>query len=169
MSESETETTLPRDQRISSKAAGEACSECESSNEVQSENSKDCAPEPTAVVTDDAWGLSATDRYFALCLGSVLLLLLVAHGWRLSSSGTESIEVRRLENRSYEFTLDVNTATWVEWMQLEGIGEKLAVRIVEDREASGPFSSIDEVTRVRGIGPKTLERIRPYLICTDCP
>jgi DNA uptake protein ComE-like DNA-binding protein len=34
---------------------------------------------------------------------------------------------------------------------------------VESREAEGPFADLEELRRVRGIGPKTLERIRPYL------
>jgi competence ComEA-like helix-hairpin-helix protein len=42
--------------------------------------------------------------------------------------------------------------------QLRGIGEALAIRIVENREAVGPFSSIDDLQRVPGIGPKTVEK-----------
>jgi competence protein ComEA len=48
-------------------------------------------------------------------------------------------------------------------MQLPGIGETLAHRIVETRETGGPFPSPDDLRRVRGIGPKKLEEIRPYL------
>jgi competence protein ComEA len=48
-------------------------------------------------------------------------------------------------------------------MQLPEIGEALAKGIVESREQDGPFASHDDLDRVRGIGPKTLERIRPYL------
>lgn len=64
---------------------------------------------------------------------------------------------------NYVFTIDVNSATWVEWAQLPGIGETLARRIVADREEHGPFRSIDDVVRVRGIGQKTLARFRPHL------
>jgi competence protein ComEA len=51
----------------------------------------------------------------------------------------------------------------VEWLQLPAIGETLARRIVEDREQRGPFDSLEDVTRVRGIGPGTFAQIRPYL------
>ncbi|MEZ6123969.1 MAG: helix-hairpin-helix domain-containing protein [Planctomycetaceae bacterium] len=61
------------------------------------------------------------------------------------------------------FRVEVNSATWVEWTQLDGIGSKTAFRIIADREQNGPFRSIDDLQRVDGIGPITLERIRPHL------
>lgn len=47
---------------------------------------------------------------------------------------------------------------------LPGLGETLAKRIVASRESEGPFRDHDDLRRVRGIGPRTLERIRPYLL-----
>ena len=43
------------------------------------------------------------------------------------------------------------------------LGETLAKRIVSDREQNGPFRDFDDLRRVRGIGPRTLERLTPYL------
>ncbi len=57
----------------------------------------------------------------------------------------------------------MNTATWVEWIQLQGIGEMLAHRIVEDREQNVPYRSIDDLQRVKGIDPKIVEKLRPWL------
>lgn len=52
-----------------------------------------------------------------------------------------------------DFTpLDLNTATAAELMELPGIGEKLAERIVAYRAANGPFSSVEEIMEVEGIG-----------------
>jgi competence ComEA-like helix-hairpin-helix protein len=59
--------------------------------------------------------------------------------------------------------IDINTAGWHEWTQLPGIGDTLAQRIVADRQAYGPFRTIDDLTRVKGIGEKTLEKLRPYM------
>jgi competence protein ComEA len=84
--------------------------------------------------------------------------VVVQSGW-----GVQPIEIERLPERSLEFQLEINRATWVEWMQLEGIGETLAHRIVADRETNGPFVSIEDIGRVKGIGPKTIEKIRPWL------
>jgi competence ComEA-like helix-hairpin-helix protein len=59
--------------------------------------------------------------------------------------------------------LDVNRATAAELELLDGIGPKLAQAIVADRAAHGPFASIEELDRVRGIGPGLLARIREQL------
>jgi competence protein ComEA len=43
---------------------------------------------------------------------------------------------------------------------LSGIGPVLASRIVDARRARGPFTSWDDVLGLRGIGPKTIERMK---------
>jgi competence protein ComEA len=72
------------------------------------------------------------------------------------------IDVQQAEPRAIDFQLDINTAPWPEWTLLPGIGETLARRIVASRETEGPFRNHADVIRVPGIGPRTLERIRPY-------
>ncbi len=56
--------------------------------------------------------------------------------------------------------IDVNRAGPVDLETLPGIGPALAERIILDREAAGPYAHADELLRVRGIGPATLDRIR---------
>jgi len=56
--------------------------------------------------------------------------------------------------------IDVNAASTDELVRLPGVGEVLAARIVADREANGPFSSLDDLCRVSGIGPATVEGFR---------
>ena len=56
--------------------------------------------------------------------------------------------------------VDLNSATVAVLMSLPGIGEVKATSIVRYREANGPFSSVDELLAVNGIGPATLEGIR---------
>ncbi len=67
------------------------------------------------------------------------------------------------------FQLDVNSAAWPEWALLPGIGETLARRIVDHRERAGGFRSLEDVRRVRGLGPKTFARLRPYLVLGSPP
>lgn len=113
-----------------------------------------------------SWGLSQGDCWFLLVCGTVLCVLMGVHVWRLASGGRETIEVRHQpEGGNYVFQLDMNSATWVEWMQLDGVGEVTARRIVDDRESNGPFESIDDLDRVKGIGPATVEKLRPHLRC----
>ena len=95
----------------------------------------------------------------------VLGALAATVGWWFSQGGWQGrlIEVDRAEPRTAGFQVDLNTADWPELVQLPGIGETLAQRIVEDRTLQGPFLDHDDLMRVHGIGPKTLERVRPHL------
>jgi competence protein ComEA len=59
--------------------------------------------------------------------------------------------------------MDLNTASAPALQQLPGIGPALSGRILAYRQSHGPFAEVADITRVRGIGPKTLERITPML------
>ena len=107
--------------------------------------------------------LRRADQWFLGGLLCVLTALAGIHAARLQGWGPRGEPVRVLSPEGYVYTLDVNQATWVEWAQLDGIGETLARRIVQDRVDRGPFAEIDDVSRVKGIGPKTMENIRPHL------
>lgn len=61
------------------------------------------------------------------------------------------------------FTVNLNAAPPAELAQLPGLGPATARRIVTHRETNGPFTSHDDLLRVHGIGPVTLEQMRPYL------
>jgi competence protein ComEA len=60
--------------------------------------------------------------------------------------------------------LDVNLASAAELERLPGVGPALAARIVDVRAREGPFGSVDDLRRVRGVGGATLERLRPRLV-----
>jgi len=59
-----------------------------------------------------------------------------------------------------------NTATAPSLMRLPGVGRARAMDIVNAR-ADNPFDNAAELERIRGIGPKTVEKIEPYLIFED--
>ncbi len=56
--------------------------------------------------------------------------------------------------------VNVNTATAAELEELPGIGEVISQRIVDYRTANGPFTSVDQLLDVSGIGDAILESIR---------
>ncbi len=56
--------------------------------------------------------------------------------------------------------VNLNTADAAALQELPGVGPSLAERILEHREANGPFRSVDDLDDVPGIGPKSLEKMR---------
>lgn len=65
---------------------------------------------------------------------------------------------------SAQGVVNVNKASKEELMMLPGIGEKTAGNIIAYRQANGQFSSIDNLTRVKGFNRKKLDKIRQSLI-----
>jgi competence protein ComEA len=59
--------------------------------------------------------------------------------------------------------ININTASAAELDALPGIGAVLAQRIIDDRQANGPYASVDDLERVRGIGPALLASLRPLV------
>lgn len=56
--------------------------------------------------------------------------------------------------------LDLNRATQDDLQLLPGVGPTLAARILEDRQRRGAYRTVEELTRVPGIGPRKVEAIR---------
>jgi competence protein ComEA len=59
--------------------------------------------------------------------------------------------------------VNLNTATIDELMEINGVSQVLAERIVAYRDTNGDFLSLEDLMNVNGIGIKTYEKIRDYL------
>ncbi len=62
-----------------------------------------------------------------------------------------------------EKSLNINNATKSDLVKLPGIGEVLAENIIKYREENGKFDDINQLLKVKGIGKKKLEKIKPYI------
>lgn len=107
--------------------------------------------------------LNPTEQLAAAVLTAVALAS-VAFWWAWQGGATgRAIDVERAPAVPVSFVVNVNEADWPELSVLPGIGPVLAQRIVASREQDGPFRSVDDLRRVRGIGPITVERLRPHI------
>lgn len=124
---------------------------------------RDDNPTETSATPSPYWLRRADQAAVAV---AVLLGLGSMVGWWVAQGGLGGrlIEIEQAKPLDYRFQVDLNTAEWPELAQLSDIGPVLAGRIVESRENEGPYVDHQDLMRVKGIGPKTLEKIRPYLL-----
>ena len=65
--------------------------------------------------------------------------------------------------------VDLNRARAEDLELIDGIGPTLARSIVDHRDTHGPFDSVDALLDVKGIGPKTLDKLRPRVRVSAAP
>lgn len=58
--------------------------------------------------------------------------------------------------------VDVNTATAKELQMVPGVGKEIATRIVEYRQDHGPFTSLDELKNIKGIGKGKFAQLQEF-------
>ena len=122
-----------------------------------------------------ARSLSTPARLAAAAVLGIAGLLSIARGWHASaraplslpapakSSDAEASESRQTQTRTTG-QLNINAASQAEIELLPGVGPSLAARIIEHRRKNGDFHSLTDLDRVKGIGPKLLEKIAPLII-----
>lgn len=81
------------------------------------------------------------------------------HAWQLAIAGL----VLWAGAAFAQGSVNVNTASKAELEALPGIGPKIADSILRDRDENGPFGSVDDLTRVPGVTPSLLAKIRASL------
>lgn len=92
----------------------------------------------------------------AASIALVAALVMVAARAAVRASGSAAQVIR-------PDPVDVNAASPDELALLPRVGPSLAAAIVGDRDARGPFRSVNDLDRVKGIGPATLEALRPHV------
>ena len=120
-------------------------------------------PSPPLPKPPPNWLLRRTEQATAAILIAAGLLSVI--GWWIGHGGARgrTVEIERGAPQAARFQVDINKADWPELATLPGVGRKMAERIVESREQNGPYADLNDLRRVRGIGARTLETLRPYL------
>jgi competence protein ComEA len=76
----------------------------------------------------------------------------------------EQTEIKKEEITGTQITININTVDRDELVLLPNVGPVTAERIIRYQEDYGLFDSIDDLTRVKGTGPKTLEKLKAFVI-----
>ena len=82
-------------------------------------------------------------------------------------SGIETFPPVSANDQVDSVWLDLNKATASELQQIKGIGPSTAQKILEWRIQKGPFDSLGQLIEVKGIGVKSLQKMRPFLFVRD--
>ena len=115
-------------------------------------------PASTPPVTT-AWPRSA--QLTAAFLLGVAGALVSVHAVGSSRWGTRPTETYGQNRSAYQ--IDLNAAGKPELLQLPGVGESLAERIDAYRREYGGFRQVEDLQEIHGVGPATLERLRPWV------
>jgi len=115
-------------------------------------------PTPTPPAPD-LWP-PAAQYTLAVCI-VLFLALLGWHGYGRSPFNSRPLDIER--GGAPRPVVELNTAGEADLRLLPGVGEVLARAIVRERDANGLFRSVDDLRRVHGVGPATIDRLRPYV------
>lgn len=102
-------------------------------------------------------------RFSKPLAGLLVLAVVLALGTGLALA-KDPVKVRPKPQILTIKLIDINSATVDELQEIKGIGPVLADRIVKYRKKHGPFKSKADIQKIEGVGPKTYEDIKPYII-----
>lgn len=108
-----------------------------------------------------AWRNRPEDGGGRWFVSGFVLVMLAALGWTWWHQPPRS-EMARVKPG---FVVDVNQADVTALASLPGLGRSTAQRIIDHRQAHGPFVTPQDLTRVRGIGPGRLAQMLPWITC----
>ncbi len=84
-------------------------------------------------------------------------------------AGALALSAHALAEKPLNGVIDLNTATIEQLITLHGVGEFTARLILEDREKYGAYRTIEDLARVKGVGPATIEANRERLTAKPLP
>lgn len=76
---------------------------------------------------------------------------------------TPSSEIKQEQNQQTTKRVNINTAGLVELQNIPGVGEKKAQTIIDYRNKHGAFKKVQDLTKVKGIGTKSFQKMKPFI------
>jgi competence protein ComEA len=101
-------------------------------------------------------------KHSITCIKTLTMMLLMLCAYLPAMAEPAAVE-KPVSKAVMQGTVNINTADAAQLALLPGIGPKAADSIISYRSSAGAFTSIDDLVKVKGIGQKTLEKLRPYL------
>ena len=93
-------------------------------------------------------------------IGATCLLLMLGAVVSATQAAPPPSETQRAGN---DTPVDLNKATVDRLTEIPGIGNVTAGKIVAWRDKNGPFRRVEDLMKVKGIGEKSFEKIRPHV------
>jgi competence protein ComEA len=104
------------------------------------------------------YDFSQSDSYFEAA-SSKLDSIISAEEDTLKASSKSQVKAKA----TVAFPLDLNKATLVEFTALPGVGKATAQHMIDFRNSNLKFATVDDLLKVKGIGRKKLEKIKPFV------
>jgi len=96
-------------------------------------------------------------------LAAVALMSIVMAGSGVAVSAAPTRAPKSESKAVPTAPIDLNSASAAELTALPGVGESIARRIVAFRDEHGPFRRVEDVMKVKGIGEKSFQKLKPHL------
>jgi comEA protein len=98
-------------------------------------------------------------KNFTFILAIFLILGFSSFAAAAAEEAAQATAPSKLEGK-----LNINTADAKQLAMLPGIGEKTAANIIDYRTQNGNFKAVEDLSKVKGVGKKTLEKINNHII-----
>jgi competence protein ComEA len=101
--------------------------------------------------------------------GALNLAALLKDGQRVQAPTMLQTQATTASNPASGAPVDINSAAKEALESLPGIGPVLAQRIIDYREANGPFAAVEDLQQVEGVGAETFEKLRELVTAGGMP